>query len=61
MNLLPQLLIAAALIAAMAGLRVFAGRRAMRQRLQCDSGTDDCGKTECVHGCGGNKIETAEE
>jgi len=56
MNLLLQLLIAAALIVAMVGLRVFASRRAIRQRLQCNSGSDECNDAECSHHCGEHDI-----
>jgi len=52
-NPLFQLLIAAALIAVMALLRVFSYGRVDRSRKQCDPGKAGCDETECFHGCSG--------
>jgi len=52
-NLLLQLLLGAALIAAMIALRVFSGRSAIRSRLKGDAQADGCDESECGFGCGG--------
>ena len=61
MNLILQLLAAAALIAVMASLRAFAGRSVTQHRLKCDGGDEHCGASECFAGCSGQKTEMAEE
>jgi len=48
-----QLLLGAALIAAMIALRVFSGRSAIRSRLKGDVRADGCDESECGLGCGG--------
>jgi len=55
MSLVLQLLITTALIALMAGLRMFANRQAVQQRLKGGSGSDECRKIECFHACGEQK------
>jgi len=52
-NLLLQLLLGAALIAAMIALKVFSGRGAIRSRLKRDAEVDGCDESECGFGCGG--------
>ena len=49
MNFIYQILIAAALIAVMIIVRVFANRAALHGRLDCTHAGSKCGETICSH------------
>ena len=61
MSVLTQFLSAAALIAAMILLRVFANRRVIKQRLSCEPAKSDCSEQDCFHGCGGPTVAETKE
>lgn len=55
-----KILLATVFIAAMGLVRVFANRRALQQRINCDNRDKECDESECSIGCKGELFATDE-